>query len=416
MALGGGENPYRRVLGAPHVLRLAAGAVVARLPVGMGAIAIVIFVHEQSGSFGAAGAAVGAFTLGLGGTSPLLGRLVDRRGPRPVLIPAATLTAAGLAGLVLLGELGAGAAPMVLATAIAGCGSPPIGGVLRQLWDRLVDEELLITAYVVDSVLIEVFFIAGPLLTGLLAATAGAAAALLVAAALGLTGTVWFASSPVVGAIEPAPSHHHTRAGALASPVIRVLVTAGVPLGVTFGALDVALPAFGASHGSTALGGPFGAALATGSALGALLYGASPQRFGDAGRVSIVLSILQPLFVLPLLLAPSIPVMLVLGLLAGSFIAPSITARSQIVQRSLPPGTATEAFSWLSLSFVVGASAGSAIAGPVVEAGGWRAGVALAAVLPALGIPLILARRGLLEAAASSELKVKMATATSEGD
>lgn len=409
-------NPYRRVLGAPHVLRLAAGAVVARLPVGMGAIAIVIFIHEQTGSFGAAGAAAGAFTLGLGGTSPLLGRLVDRRGPRRVLLPAALLTAVGLGGLVLLGELGAGPVPMVVAAAVAGCGSPPIGGVLRQLWDRLVEEPLLITAYVVDSVLIEIFFIAGPLLTGLLAATAGAAVALLVAAALGLAGTAWFAASPVVGALQPAPAHHRTRAGALASPVIRVLVITGVPLGITFGALDVALPAFGADHGSTALGGPFGAALATGSALGALLYGASPQRFGDAGRVCIGLAILQPLFVLPLLLAPSIPVMLALGLLAGSFIAPSITARSQIVQRSLPPGTATEAFSWLSLSVVVGASAGSAIAGPVVESGGWRAGVALAAGLPALGLPLILTRRGLLRTPVSSELKVKMAAATTEGD
>ena len=33
---------------------------------------------------------------------------------------------------------------------------------------------------------------------------------------------------------------------------------------------------------------------------------------------------------------------------------------------------------------------------PIVQPGGWRAGVILAAVLPALGLPFLLARRGLL--------------------
>jgi MFS family permease len=97
--------------------------------------------------------------------------------------------------------------------------------------------------------------------------------------------------------------------------------------------------------------------------------------------------------------------MLVLGLLAGSFIAPSITTRSQIAQASLPPGTGTETFSWLSLSVVIGASAGSALAGPLVEAAGWHAGVLLAAALPALGLPLILARRDLLSAATPVEIR-----------
>jgi MFS family permease len=84
--------------------------------------------------------------------------------------------------------------------------------------------------------------------------------------------------------------------------------------------------------------------------------------------------------------------------LAGTFIAPTITARTQIARVAMPPGTGTEVFTWLSLSLMVGASAGSAIAGPIVQAGGWRAGVVLAAALPALGLPFLLARRGLLPA------------------
>lgn len=382
---------YRRIFAAPHVLSLAAASVVARLPVGMVAVALVIYVHDRTGSFAAAGAAAGAYTIGLGATAPLLGRLVDRRGPWPVLVPAALVSGAALVGVVALGNAGGATAPLVALAALAGAAMPPVGGLLRHLWASLVAPELLVNAYVVDSILIEAVFVSGPLLTGLLAATAGPAAALLAAAALGLAGTLWFVAAPSLRGFEPAPPHQHTRAGALASPTIRLLVMAGIPVGSTFGALDVALPAFGAVHGSTALGGPFAASLAAGSALGALVYGSAPQRFGTPVQACVRLAIFQPLLCLPLLLAPGVAAMLGLGVLAGTFIAPTITARTQIAQVTMPPGTGTEVFTWLSLSVMIGASAGSALAGPLVQAGGWQAGVLLGAALPALGLPLTLA-------------------------
>jgi MFS family permease len=362
----------------------------------MTGIGLVIFVHARTGSFGAAGAATGAYTIGLAVTAPLLGRLVDRRGPRPVLLPAAGLSSAAIAGLVALGNAGTGTAAMVALAAVAGAGMPPVGGLLRHLWSDIVDHDLLVNAYVLDSILIESTFVAGPLLIGLLAATAGPGAALLVAAALGFVGVVWFIASPLLRGFEPAPPHHHTRAGALAAPVIRLLVFTGIPVGSTFGALDVALPAFGAAHGSTALGGPFAASLAAGSALGALVYGSAAQRFGTPAQSIVRLAIFQPLACLPLLLAPAVAPMLLLGVLSGTYIAPTITARTQIARVTMPPGTGTEVFTWLSLSLMIGASAGSALAGPLVQASGWRAGIVLAAALPALGLPLLLTRRELL--------------------
>lgn len=389
---------YRRIFATPHVLSLAAASVVARMPVGMVGIGLVIFVHARTGSFGAAGATAGAYTIGLALTAPLLGRLVDRRGPRPVLLPTALLSSAATAGVVVLADADADADLVALA-AIAGAAMPPVGGLLRHLWSDVVDPDLLVNAYVVDSILIESIFVVGPLLTGLLAATAGPAAALLATAAFGFVGTVWFAASPLLRNFEPAPPHQHTRAGALASPAIRLLILTGVPVGATFGALDVALPAFGAAHGSAALGGPFTASLAAGSALGAMAYGSAPQRFGTPAQTVVRLAVFQPLACLPLLLAPAVAPMLLLGILAGTFIAPTITARTQIARVTMPPGTGTEVFTWLSLSIMVGASAGSALAGPLVQAGGWRAGVVLAAALPALGLPLIVAHRGLLRGA-----------------
>jgi len=390
---------YRRILSRPHVLALCATSVLARLPVGMGAVALVIFVHDHTGSFGAAGVVAGAFTIGLGATSPLLGRLVDRRGPRRVLIPAGLLTALGLVLVVVLAEAGAGTAALVAAAALSGGATPPVGGLLRGLWPSLVEEEDLVGGYVIDSLLIEVFFVAGPLLTGVLAAAAGSTVPLFVAAGCGIFGTLWFASIPTVGAKEPAAAEHHTRAGALASPAIRLLALTGIPIGITFGVFDVVFPAFGAEHGNSALGGPLIAAAALGSAVGALVYGAQVHRFRTPAQGSIALAIYQPLAVLPMLLAGSTVAMFALAALAGTYIAPASNLRNQIAQAAMPPGTGTEAFTWLALSLTVGASGGSALAGPLVQSSGWQAGVLLAAGLPALSLPLILLRRELLHRA-----------------
>ena len=70
--------------------------------------------------------------------------------------------------------------------------------------------------------------------------------------------------------------------------------------------------------------------------------------------------------------------LIVLAVLAGSFAAPMITLRSRLAEAAMPPGTGTETFTWLLLAVMVGVSASSALAGPLVELGGWRLGVLLA--------------------------------------
>ncbi|HEY0318442.1 MAG TPA: MFS transporter [Solirubrobacterales bacterium] len=381
-----GLAAYRRVLAAPGVRAAAIASVLARIPVGFGAVALVLYVHHETGSFAAAGATAGAFTIGLALTGPLLARTIDRRGPRTVLMPCAAAGSAALAAVVGLGSAGAGTVPLALAAGVAGMGMPPLGGVLRQRWPELVSPGDLPSAFALDSVLIEAIFISGPLLAGLMAATIGTGAGLLVGAALGAIGTLWFAALPVSRGDGHPAARERGRAGVLSSPPLRLLILAGVPIGGTFGALDVALPAFGVVHGSSALGGPCAAALGLGSAAGGIFYGARPDRLGGPLRAFDRLRGLQVLTCLPLLLAPSVPAMLVLAALAGVSIAPLVTVRNQLAHEVAPAGTATEAFSWLSLSVMIGTAAGSALAGPLVQAGGWRLGVCLAFMLPALGL------------------------------
>src|SRR5262249_55522623 len=120
--------------------------------------------------------------------------------------------------------------------------------------------------------------------------------------------------------------------GALGSPTLRVLVFTGVPLGACFGALDVVFPAFGSIHGSSALGGPFTAALAFGSALGGVLYGARPKAFGPLSRAVFTLGAAQVLTCLPLLLVASVPEMFAAAFLSGICVAPLITVRYQLAR------------------------------------------------------------------------------------
>ena len=391
-----GLAAYRRVLGAPRVRPLVACALLARMPIGMGAVALILFVHGQTGSFGAAGVVAGAYTIGLGITGPTLARLIDRRGSRLVIVPGALLVMAALVAVVALGEAGAETVPLVIAGFLAGAGSTPIGGILRQRWPELVGPGELPTAYALDAVMIEVVFVCGPLLAGILAATAGPAEGLIVAGVLGIVGSVGFARlSTVRPGGDPGAGRHWL--GALASPQLRLLVLSDLPLAGTFGVLDVTLPAFGAHHGAAALGGPFAAALALGSGVGGLAYGARPGIFGPPRRSLIVLGGLMVVTCLPLPAATGVPEMFVFAAIAGVTLAPQITVRNQVVQSTLVAGTATEAFTWLALATTVGASIGSALVGPLVEAAGWRAGAVVAVALPAAAALVVFARRDLIE-------------------
>lgn len=391
-----GLAAYRRVLAAPQVRPLVTFALLARMPIGMGAVATILFIHGQTNSFGIAGGVAGAYTIGLGITGPSVARFIDRHGSRLVIVPGALLVMVAMVALVALGEAGAGTVPLVAAGFVAGAGSTPIGGIFRQRWPELVGPAELPTAYALDAVMMEVVFVSGPLLAGILAATVGAAEGLLVAGALGIVGSVGFARlSTVEPGGDPAAERHWL--GALASPHLRLLVLSDLPLAGTFGALDVMLPAFGAHHGAAALGGPFAAALAFGSGAGGIAYGARPGIFGPPRRALIVLGGLMVLTCLPLPAATGIPEMFVFAALAGITLAPQITVRNQVIQNTLVAGTATEAFTWVALATTVGASVGSALVGPLVEAAGWRAGAIVAVLLPAVAWLIVLARRDLIE-------------------
>jgi predicted MFS family arabinose efflux permease len=387
---------YAAILRTPGVATIVLATLLGRLPIGISGLAILLYVEEVSDSFAAAGVCAGALALGSAAGAPFQGRLIDRRGAG-MLLPLAIAHAAGLVSVWLAGEAGAPVALLAALSLAAGASLPPVSSVLRSRWPYLLPGELLAGAFALDSVMIEVIFVTGPLITTVVVATVGPQYALIVSAASVLLGTSW-----MLAGLAGRPGPERTEAGrpafglgALASPGLRTLVLASMPVGFTFGTLEVVLPAFSEAEGSKELAGLLLAAWSAASGVSGFIWGA---RGGGAPllQAHLVFAWLLPLGVVPLLLAGSPLSMALLAILAGLPIAPLIASRNQLVGRVVLPGTATEAYTWPLTALVAGVSLGAAAGGAVVEASSWSAGVVLAAAVASVGAAVVLARRGTL--------------------
>src|SRR5215213_7605905 len=179
-----GRSRYAALLSTPYVRPMLALSVLARLPLGINALAIVLLMRHEGYSFSAAGAAAGAVAIGTGGSSPVISRMIDRRGQRAVLAPLALAHAASLGAIVAVALGHAPVAAVIAAGLAAGIAFPPIGSVMRPLWPRLLADrvELLTTAFALDAVIVEMAFVSGPLLTAAIVALTSPAPALALSA------------------------------------------------------------------------------------------------------------------------------------------------------------------------------------------------------------------------------------------
>jgi MFS family permease len=390
---------YAEVLRVPHVATLIAATLLARFPIGINALALILYLREETGSFAIAGIVAGGLAAGAGIGAPVQGRLVDGFGARRVLVPLAVIHAAALGSVIGLSELGAPAAILTACSFLAGFAIPPTSSVLRSMWPSLLRDNppLLQPAYALDSVLIELIFILGPLLTAVLAAAFSPASALIVSAVSVVVGTTWFTAQRPSREIEP--DREATRAagrfGALSSPGVRSLILTSLPAGIGIGMCEVALPAFSRAEGAAELAGLLLATWSLGSAVGGLVYGALPRR-PPLGRVHLAVSALLPLGLLPLAAAPSVVVMAALVIPAGMFIAPLLATRNELIGWVAPPGARTEAYTWPVTAFVGGIAIGSALAGAIIEAESWRLAFLVASAAAACGTLVAITRRGTL--------------------
>ncbi|GAA2592756.1 MULTISPECIES: MFS transporter [Streptomyces] len=386
---------YLEILRARHAARLLVGTLVGRLPNATGAIAILLFVRAEGGSYSLAGALAGVYGVANAVGQPVLGRLVDLRGQPRVQLPAAVLS--GLA-MAVFAFAGIGSLPLAYAAvAAAGLFTPPLEGGLRALWSSVLrKEDQVHTAYAMDAVAQEVMFTVGPLLVTLCVSLWSAQVALLVLNVVGVLGALSVVVSPPSRAWRSAPREAHWL-GALRSAGLLALLAAFLFIGMALGSITVASVPYADAHGGDAVYGWLMAALGFGALVGGAVYGARQWAGEPARRLQVLVALLVVCY-LPLLLMPDAVPMVALTALAGVFLAPAIACAFVLVDRHAPRGTVTEAFSWLVTTFTVGHSVGAGVAGPVVEVGGALWGFAVPGAAGGVSL-LVLAATGRVLAA-----------------
>lgn len=382
---------YAELLRARHAMRLLVGTLVGRLPNATGPLAIVLFTRAEGGGYTLAGALAAVYGLATAVGQPLLGRLVDLYGQPRVMFPAALLSGLGMALFAAVGIDPVLAAS--LAVLIAGVSTPPLEGGLRALWPGVLKgPERVHRAYALDAVAQEVMFAVGPLLLTLFVAYWNEAAGLLVINALGVLGAVSVVLSPPSRAWRSAPRAAHWL-GALRSAGLLALLGSFFFVGVALGTIAVAAVSYADDHGEALISSYLLSALGFGALIGGVVYGARHWA-GVPERRLVWLVLALAVGYMPLALVPGVIAMTALAGLSGVFLAPALACAFVVVDRHAPSGTVTEAFSWLVTTFGVGAAAGTAAVGPVIEWGGASAGfgVAGAGGVAALLVLLLTAR------------------------
>lgn len=390
----------RSLLRSPGLSWLLGAALLGRLPAATLSLLFVLRTRELTGSLGLAGAIAGVYALATGATMPLLGRLVDRRGQRPVLIGCTLVASAGMVGLGLL-PTGTSAAPLVACALVSGAGMPPVGSCVRVLLPVVVDDpDRRHAAFSLDSAFVEIGYVAGPaLFAGALGAwsTAAACAACVLLLVVGIG---FFVAHPAAGhrgaARREAPPRGRAL-GALHGPGVRVLAGILALVGLGFGAIEVGVPAVAADAGSSHAAGLLIALWGVGSMVGGL---AAARRSAptDGARQARLLLVLLALADAPLAFAAHQLALALLLPLAGLAIAPMFACLFGLLEQITPAGTVTEAYGWLTSGITAGLALGSALAGQLAERSGPGSALAVAALATAAAWLLAWARRDALVA------------------
>ncbi len=305
-----------------------------------------LLVLERTGSLTLAGLVVAAATLPGAVTGPVLGAWLDvTASRRRLLVLDRVVTAVALGAMLLL----AGHAPnwlLVVVAVLYGTTTPLSSGAFSSVLPEVAGAELLGIANTFEATSINMAFIVGPALAGLIAGAGGAAAAILVQLAAGVVLAALIAGD---GTFELRPRHgprppsrlRHAVAQGLGSLWRIVPLRWNTLIGMIYvtgwGALNIGFPAYAVEVGAGAHSSGFmWAAVSLGSMVSAFALRGVATRV-SAGRLIGVsfLSMAASVAIWPLAggLAPALALIFLTGLLEG----PSLVALIAVRQRLAPP-------------------------------------------------------------------------------
>jgi MFS family permease len=377
---------YRRILSVPGALRFSGSALVARLPIAMVTIGIVLLVTGAGRSYGLAGVLSAVYLLAAAVCAIPQARLVDRLGQGPVLTVAAAVFGAGLAFFVVVVQTGGPEWLAFVSAAVIGGAFPQVGSCVRTRWSHVLTQRAEIdTAYALESAVDEVVFMTGPILVTVLATGWHPVAGLVTALVAGTGGTFFFAAQHSTSP-PPVPRRPGVRLAPIPAAVMGPVCVVGIALGTLFGAAEVSTVAFASEHDHEGYAGLLLALWATGSLIAGVITGLVHWRVGPARRLRWGAAGMA-VAMLPLSVIGSLWVMGGWLFVAGFAIAPTIVASLSIVEQAVPHSRLTEGMAIVETALVAGVAPGAALAGRIIDSHGASAAylVSLAAGLVAAG-------------------------------
>lgn len=384
-------SPYRAIFAAPGTKGFSAAGLIGRMPLAMMGIGIITMISQVTGRYGLAGALSATLALSVACIGPQISRLVDRYGQRRVLRPATLVVLSAVAGLLFCVRQGLPDWTLFAFAAGAGC-VPSLGSMIRSRWAALYrdDARKLHAAYSFESVVDEICFIFGPIVSIGLSTVWFPEAGPLLAAAFLATGVFWLTAQRATEPV-PHPRTAHKEGSALRSPGLQVLVLTFTATGAIFSSVDVVTVAFAEEAGHKGMAGPVLAVYALGSCVAGAVFGLLHIKGPPAPRWLLGVFAMAVSMV-PLLLVESLPMMALALFLAGLTIAPTGITTMALVAQHVRPSQLTEGMTWTSTGLAVGVAGGAAAGGWVVDAAGAGTGYSvpvaagtLAAVVATLG-------------------------------
>lgn len=358
---------YASFFRLPDVARLLVMAVLARMPLGTVTLGMLLHVRALTGSFAAAGAAVGSYLGASAVTAPLVGRWIDRHGARAALLVTGIGCPAALLVLWLAKPLALTTPMLWLVAGIAGAFSPPISVLTRTMWRyRFDDESERTTAFALDAVLVEFAFTVGPALIALLLVVGSPALAFGAAFVFTTLAVPVFVASPALRYWRHDPHAKRRLLGPLTERRLLAVFATTFLLASSLGLLEVGYPGFAAQAHRPPLAGLLIATNSIGSAIGGLIYGGLNVALAHERQLRRVLGML----VLPLVaqaVITSAGWLALVAFLAGLCIAPSLTIVTLLISSYAPARYATEAFTWSATFIVSGIGVGNVLGGVLLE-------------------------------------------------
>lgn len=348
---------YRDLLRTPGVARIIAAQLTARFPNGMTSLAILLHVERSTGSYGAAGLVLAAASIGQAIAGPVTSRWMGAWGMRRVLTLTTAVCAAALLVLALVPLHLVG---YMIFGFVAGLSTPPVQSAVRTIYPKIVNSRQLTPLFSLDASLQEIIWILAPVLITIVATQIGTVPGLLLIVAILVGGGAWFILSPEVGRVR-IPRSRRGFGKVLAKPVVLLATITGFLLIGACAAVEVAVVAtFG--HGGLEAGLVL-AIFSIGSLAGGLSFGHVPiGRWAMARRLTVVAVGLTAAIV-------ALDFWWISGSLfvAGIGIAPALAVMFAMTSASVKFSETAEAYGWIGTGQLIGAAAGSAVAGFLID-------------------------------------------------